>query len=214
MSSNNLKTQRQKGFTLLEILLAMVLLGVVAAALYASYFTVVRARERATEGIEARRELGGTLDLIRRECASALYSKGDKKLRLVVEDRDFFGKPSSTLELTTVMPPSIDIRKESGISIVHYQMTGRDNTNKDAPRILTRLEQDLLFDSPDSKPYPQMERISAFLVECYDGSKWVKSWDTALNNRLPTMLRITVQVVENDKPFDFSILAPIRINRL
>lgn len=214
-SSNSLLAQRNKrGFTLLEILLAITLLGIVAAALYGSYFTVVRARERASEGIEARRELGGTLDLIRRECGSALYRRGDKKLRLVVEDRDSFGKPSSTLELTTLMPPGVEQRKESGISLVRYQMRELDQKYNNSSRILTRSEQDLFFDTTDLKPYPQMERISAFLVECYDGSKWVKSWDTALNNRLPAMIRITVQVEENGKPYEFSMLAPLRVNRL
>jgi general secretion pathway protein J len=53
-----------------------------------------------------------------------------------------------------------------------------------------------------------MERISSFLVECYDGSKWVRSWDTALNGALPKMLRITVQVVEDGQQVEFSALAP------
>lgn len=207
MSSN-------KGFTLLEILLAITLLGIVATALYGSYFTVVRARERASEGIESRRELGGTLDLIRRECAAAVYRRGDKKLRLVVEDRDIFGRPSSMLELTTLMPMTVEPRKESGVSLVRYQMGEQDQKKKDAPRNLTRREQDLLLESSEIRPYPQMERISAFLVECYDGTKWVKSWDTALNNRLPAMLRITVQIEENGKLLEFSMLAPIRMNAL
>lgn len=205
---------QNKGFTLLEILLAITLLGIVAAALYGSYFTVVRARERASEGIEARRELGGTLDLIRRECGAAVYRRGDKKLRLVVEDRDSFGRPSSVLELTTRMPPSVEQRKESGISLVRYQMSEQGEQRNDKPRILTRREQDVLLETTDTKPYPQMERIGAFLVECYDGSKWVKSWDTALNNRLPTMIRITVLVEENGKPVEFSSLAPMRVNAL
>lgn|GEM_PF-456213 len=207
-----LNTKRNGGFTLLEVLLAITLLGVVAAALYGSYFTVVRARERVAEGSEARRELGATLDLIRRECGAALYRRGDKKLRLMVEDRDFFGKPASVLEITTLIPPTAEHRKESGISLVRYQLNDAEQKLKDAPRILTRREQDLFMDSDDMKPYPQMERISAFLVECYDGSKWVKSWDTALNNRLPSMIRVTLMVEEQGKQLEYSALAPLRVN--
>jgi len=202
-------TSSNKGFTLLEILIAVVLLGILTAAMYGSYFTVLRARERASEGMEARRELGSTLDLIRREFAAAVYSRNDKRLRFVVEDRDNFGKPASTLELTTLTPPAGTGRRESGIIAVRYGMFDRDQQ-----RILTRREQDIFFPSADAKGYPQMERISSFLVECYNGSTWVRSWDTALNGTLPKMVRITVQVDEDGRQVEFSALAPARTSGL
>jgi general secretion pathway protein J len=195
-------TSSNKGFTLIEILVAVVLMGILATALYGSYFTVLNARERASEGMEARRELGGTLDLIRREIAGAAYSRGEKRLRFIVEDRDTFGKPSSSLELTTLSPAAGTGRKESGISSIRYRLV-----EKDKRQVLTRLEQDVFFETPDAKGYPQMERISDFLVECYDGSKWVRSWDTALNGSLPKIVRITVHVLEDGKQVEFSVMA-------
>jgi general secretion pathway protein J len=159
--------------------------------------------------MEVRRELGSTLDLIRREFAATAYNRDDKRLRFVVEDRDNFGKPASRLELTTIIPSPGVSRKESGISSIRYRLV-----EKDKRFILARREQDIFFESPDAKEYPQMERISDFLVECYDGSKWVRSWDTALNGALPKMLRVTVHVVEDGKPVEFSILANSRVNSL
>jgi len=200
-------TSSNKGFTLIEMLIAVVLLGILSAALYGSYFTVLRARERASEGMEARRELGGTLDLIRREFAAAVYNRDDKRLRLVVEDRDNFGKPASSLELTTLTPSPGQGRRESGVSSVSYRLV-----EKDKRLILTRREQDLFFESADAKGYPQMERISDFLVECYDGSRWVRSWDTALNGTLPKMLRVTVHVIEDGRTVEFSVLANSRVS--
>ena len=202
-------TSSNRGFTLIEILIAVVLMGILSTALYGSYFTVLKARERASEGMEARRELGSTLDLIRREFAAAVYNRTDKRLRLVVEDRDNFGKPASSLELTTLIPASGQGRKESGISSVRYRLV-----EKDKNFILTRREQDIFFESGDAKAYPQMERISDFLVECYDGSKWVRSWDTALNNALPKMLRVTVHVIEDGRPVEFYILANSRVGSI
>lgn len=200
---------RNKGFTLLEVLIAVVLLGILSAALYGSYFGVVRARERASEGVESRRELAATLDLIRREVASTMSGRSDKRLRFVVEDRDNFGAPSSVLELTTLTPPSLQIRSDSGIVNVRYRMAEKDNK-----RILTRQERDLFFESGTVPAYPQMERISAFLVECYDGSKWVRSWDTAINGVLPRSVRVTVRVDEDGKPAEYSILSAPRVSGL
>lgn len=200
-------TSSNKGFTLIEMLIAVVLLGILSAALYGSYFSVLRARERSSEGMEARRELASTLDLIRREFAGAIYNREDRRLRFVVEDRDIFGKPSSSLELTTLTPSPGQGRKESGISSVRYRLV-----EKDKRLILTRREQDIFSEATEAKGYPQMERISDFLVECYDGSTWVRSWDTALNGALPKMLRVTIHVLEDGRPVEFYTLASSRLS--
>ena len=58
---------------------------------------------------------------------------------------------------------------------------------------LTREARDPYLD-PGVKtlPYPVMDVIEGFQVECYDGVKWVKSWDTALNGHLPSNVRVTL----------------------
>lgn len=202
-------SRNNSGFTLLEILIAVVLLGILTAALYGSYFGVIRARERASSGMEARRELGATLDLIRREVSSALFNRSDKRLRFVVEDRDNFGASASTLELTTLAPPGGQSRSESGIVNVTYRIA-----EKNKKRTLTRQERDLVSEEAVVPAFPQMERISSFLVECFDGSKWVKSWDTAINGALPRGVRITVEVEEEGKPQQFTMLSAPRVNGL
>jgi general secretion pathway protein J len=195
------------GFTLLELLIALVLLAVLTTALYASFFTIVKARDRAAEGMEERRELGTTLDLLRREISAALFSGSDKRLHFVVEDRDNFGKPTSILELTTLaLPQTPQVIRESGIRTVRYEMV-----EKEGRTILTRREQDLFFDLQDVRPYPQMEQISGFLVECYDGTKWLRSWNSSLNGGLPSMVRVTVQFEEEGKTEEFSVLATPKV---
>ena len=202
-------TSQNSGFTLLEVLIAVVLLGILSAALYGSYFGVLRARDRAASGMESRRELGATLDLIRREVASTQFNRTDKRLRFVVEDRDSFGTQSSTLALTTLVPTAGQNRKESGIVTVAYRIA-----EKNKKRILTRQERDLFSEEETTLAYPQMEQISSFLVECYDGSKWVKSWDSAINGTLPKGVRVTVQIEDEGKTVEFSILSAPRVSGL
>ena len=211
-------SRNSSGFTLLEVLIAVVLLGILSAALYGSYFGVIRARDRASSGMESRRELGATLDLIRREISSAQFIRNGTNelhpLKFVVEDRDSFGAPASTLTLTTLAPPTSGLtRGESGIVIVTYHVV-----EKDKKLSLRRQERDLFSEESTVIDYPQMELISSFLVECYDGSKWVKSWDTAINGGLPRSaavgsgsVRVTVQIIEEGKPVEFTILSAPRI---
>ena len=191
----------------MEVLIAVVLLGILSAALYGSYFGVLRARDRAASGMESRRELGATLDLIRREVSSAQFNRTDKRLRFVVEDRDHFGTPSSTLELTPLVPTAGQNRKESGIVTVAYRIA-----EKNKKRILTRQERDLFSEEDTVLAYPQMEQITGFLVECYDGAKWVKSWDSTINGTLPKGVRVTVQVEDEGKTVEFSVLSAPRVN--
>ncbi|MDD2364613.1 MAG: type II secretion system protein GspJ [Desulfuromonadaceae bacterium] len=198
---------RNNGFTLLEILIAVVLLSILTSALYGSYFGVIKARDRASAGMESRRELGTTLDLIRREVSSVVFNRDDKRLRFLVEDRDNFGDSSSILRLTTIAPPAVQGRSESGVVQVEYKMV-----DKNEKRFLTRQETDLLYEESDIPAYPQMEQIDAFLIECYDGSKWVKSWDTEINRVLPKSVRVTVRIKEEGKPLEFSVISAPRVN--
>lgn len=194
-----------RGFTLLEVLVALLLLTIVATALYTSYFTVVRARDRALANSEARREFEGTLDLLRREIAGVLFKSRDKRLHFVVEDRDVFGKPASNLAMTVIAPPRIGEQPGSDLLTVRYEIV-----EKDAALQLTRAASDLYL-GIKPVPYPQIEELEGFLVECYDGGKWVRSWNTDLNPRLPEQVRITLTVKDGDKTANFVALARPRI---
>ncbi len=207
MSATSPKSERrlQGGFTLLELLLAMTLLVVLCGTLYASYFTLVRGRERAGEGMESRRELRTTLDLLRRELSSLLYRNNDKRLRFVVEDRDRYGKPASALAFTAIAPPDAGGNSISDQIDVSYGVV-----EKGGKMVLARESRELRFSAKGLR-YPQMEHLEGFLVECLSGDKWVKSWDTAINMNLPKAVRVTLTVQEDGKPVEYSVIAIPRI---
>lgn len=200
------RTCVQSGFTLLETLLALALLSLLAAALYGTYFSLTRGSEGARGGIESRREVTTTLDMIRREIDAALFARGDKRLRFVAEDRDIFGKPASTLDFTAITLPAGGDAPSSDQLAIRYRVVEKDK------RLMLVREAKGLQALADPVPYPQMEEIEGFTVECYDGSKWVKSWDTSLNQGLPKAVRVTVRMKEGAKGVDFSSIAVPRVS--
>lgn len=200
-------TRLPAGFTLLEVLIALALLGMLAGGLYGTYFSLLKGRESAVEGMEARRELRTTLDLLRREINSALYSRNNKKLHFAVEDKDIFGRPASVLAFTAIAPPQPGGQAVSDQIDLKYEILERDKK-----MILSRQIKDINH-SLDPGRYPQMESIEGFLVECQSGDKWVKSWDTAINFGLPKLVRITVTVKNGEKTADYSVLAAPRITQ-
>jgi general secretion pathway protein J len=195
----------ENGFTLLEVLIALALLGVLAGALYGTYFSLIKGREAANDGMEARRELRSTLDLLRREINSAVFSKANARVHFSVEDRDIFGKPASTLAFTAIAPPQAGGLTVSDQLDLKYEVLEREKK-----MILSRQAKDL-YHTAEPARYPQLESLEGFLVECNSGDKWVKSWDTALNMGLPKAVRITVTVKEGEKTAEYSVLAAPRI---
>jgi general secretion pathway protein J len=199
------KKDSQHGFTLLEILIALALLGVLAGALYGTYFSLIKGRESAIVGMEARRELRTTLDLLRRELNSALYRRNNKRLHFSVENRDIFGKPASVLAFTSIAPP------QPGGQIISDQLDLKyEIVERDKEMILTRQAKDI-FHAGEAARYPQMESIEGFLVECQNGDKWVKVWDSAINFGLPQAIRVTVTVKDGEKTADYTLLATPRV---
>jgi general secretion pathway protein J len=197
----------KKGFTLLEVLIALVLLVILSGALYGTYFSLMRGRDMAVQKMENRRELSVTLDQLRRELSASFYSGQNKRSHFVVEDRDYFGKPASTLDFTAMASPRSDNLRSSDQVQVIYRAA-----EKEKKLSLARQEKDL-FMTTEPLPYPQMPELEGFLVECYDGGKWVRTWDTSasLNNRLPTAVRVTLSVKEGEKTVNFSTIARPRI---
>ena len=188
--------------------MALMLLVILSGALYGTYFSLMRGRETAVAKMDARRELSTTLDLLRRELSAAYYPQGTQNLKLhfVVEDRDFFGKPASTLDFTAIAPPRSDNLTASDQVQVVYKPV-----EKEQKLLLTRQARDL-YVTADPLPYPQMEELEGFLVECYDGVKWVRTWNTKMNaGGLPKAVRITIRVKEGDKAVEFSVIAKLRM---
>jgi general secretion pathway protein J len=192
-----METPWNKGFTLLEVLVGLALLSLLAAALYGTYFSLMRARETATTGMALRRELRTSLDMVRREIASAFFNRRNERLLFVVEDRDSFGKPASTLALTTLSLSRGEPNPGSDLLEVRYGLR-----EKGGKMVLTRQAKDVYLITK-ALPYPQMEGLESFLLECFDGGKWVRSWDTALNDALPRAVRVTIRIKEGDKTEEF-----------
>ncbi|GFO56226.1 general secretion pathway protein GspJ [Geomonas sp. Red276] len=183
-----------KGFTLIELLVALALMVILSGALYGTYFSVTAARERGGARIEARRELSSTLGRLHNEIASAYFpatgANTAGKALFKVEDRDVFGKPASLIAFTFFAPPRVDTAPGSGLTRVSYFVR-----EKDGVLTLVRESRDPYFDTTvKSYPYPVIDQVESFLVECYDGGKWVKTWDTApgFNLGIPNAVRITV----------------------
>lgn len=196
------------GFTLLELLVALAIASVVLLTITGTLFSLNRAHDQVGDRMQQQRALRNSLDLLRRELSSMLYRADDKQLRLQVQDRDFYGKPASILSLATLAPP-LDGEATDQL-LVRYQPEEQGQQIR-----LTRASHDyFLQDSVETVAYPLLEQLEGFLVECYDGTTWVRTWDTELTRRLPKQVRVTISLQESGKTVSFQIVAVPRIESL
>jgi len=200
MAKNN-----RLGFTLLEVLLGLAIASFVLAAAYATLFSLSKAQQNAIQGMEQRRALRSIMDLLRRELSSTVYKNGDTRLHFVVEDRDFYGKPASTIQFASIGPPSDGMVADQ--QQVRYQVS-EEHTNKLSIR---RESRSVFAEGPRKNGYPILDGVEGFQVECYDGNKWVKTWDTTLTPTLPKMIRVTITVLEANEDVPYHLIATPRM---
>lgn len=198
----------EQGFTLLEVLIAVALLALLSGALYGTYFSVQRGSDAVRERTEPLRDARMALDLLRRELSAACYTQDNDRLHFIVEDRDLFGKPASSLDFTAFTVPRSGSVPSSDAMAVRY----RPVRDADEHLILSRESRDLYLNAK-TRPYPFTGEIEGFLVECYNGSAWVRSWDTRLNGVLPKAVRVTLQLKgdQEGKPDGFTAIVVPRL---
>lgn len=195
---------RRNGFTLLELLVALAIASLIIVAAYGTFFSLNSAQQIAGKDMAQRRSQRALLDLMRRELSSVLYRASDKQLRFLVEDRDIFGKPASILTFASIAPPLDGMVSDQ--SVLRYQVVESGER-----LVLTRSAKDYFLDEKLRATYPVLEELDGFLVECYDGSKWLKNWDTALRPALPKAIRITFTLYDKGQTVSHKITATPRV---
>lgn len=196
--------KRRNGFTLLELLVALAIAALIIVAAYGAFFSLNRAQQVAGTDMAQRRSQRALLDLMRRELSSILYRANDKQLRFLVEDRDIFGKPASGLTFVSIAPPLEGMVSDQ--SVLRYQVVESGER-----LVLVRSARDFFSDDKLRVTYPVLEELDGFLVECFDGSKWLKNWDTALTPVLPKAIRVTFTLHDKGQTVTHKITATPKV---
>ncbi|MFC1769929.1 type II secretion system protein J, partial [Nitrospirota bacterium] len=86
----------KRGFTLIEVLVAMLILAVILSALYGTFFVANNAVTTSGDTLLRMHEARTALDILRIEAEGAM-----KEESFEILDRDFFGQPSSEIRFAT-----------------------------------------------------------------------------------------------------------------
>ncbi len=165
--------QRSGGFTLVEILLAVAVLGIIVVMVYGSLWTVTRTVGDARERMELYQTARGLLWRMSSELSNAFVS----------EEMDF-------VALKSDKPNSTDTCRLSFSST----SGGFGQDGKDIGRIEYYLSEGILYKAVDGKTFPVVEDVDSFSLLYFDGGQWQESWDSKPGGKLPETVEMNLEL--------------------
>jgi len=198
----------QRGFTLLELLLAVLVFSIVLGAIHVVFVSAFRLRNRTSEAIERALPLQQAVAILKRDLANIVPPSGTLS-----------GALQSTPTISTSGSMTASRRGQNGpefytatgivddnapwseIRRVSYFLAAptNDTPGLDLYRSVTRNLLPLTQDETDDQYL--MSGVEAIAFQYYDGNAWRDTWDstqvdsaTGLSNNLPRAIRLELQL--------------------
>ncbi len=182
------RNHKSKGFTLMEVLIAIAVTSFLLTALYATFFLSQKAISSIDDSLIRLQETRTALDILKREIESAFYAKEKGYSIFKLQDRDFYGRSTSNITFTTFSPVL------AGLAKISYTVE-----EVDGKLILKKAIASAFSSKSQSKEFELIEDIHSFTIEARFKDNWVKTWDSSITYRLPEEVRIKITFTEKSK---------------
>jgi len=190
-------TRPKFAFTLLEMLVALALMGILAGSLYRSFSVGVRSRSRAEAAIAPARAATLALEPLHRGVQSALPPSGILAGAFIGQDAeaDVSAEDADSLSFFAMIEGAM--QDSSVIRKVEFSATsGDDGTLTLVRRVTTNL---LAPETPQTVEDVLCRNVISFNLRYYDGVEWLDSWDsTVRDNTLPLAVEATIAIRRTD----------------
>jgi len=202
--------QSEKGFTLLETLVAVTIVAMIAVGIWSVFSTSIRVWARGTEYIDASQRQRNILDMIRKQLASAypLTAPPDPNspdpnspnpVSPILSNPIFQGTETS---LHFISLNSLRFHDSPGLTLVNYEVT----QGPEGAAILAEREEQFLGQIPDYESETDLSGMLPLfgnLTLCYfeylsedEGEPWVREWDAQKRGQLPEAVAINMAAVD------------------
>lgn len=193
-----------RGFTLVEILLAMLLTAIVMALIYGVVSSTIQAQQRI-EQVTRSTEIGpAIMSQIRSDLQGAFLPRKDEEgfvgrnSQGSSGDRDRIDFVATTIAYGRE-EEELDPRFHS-VNELGYQV--KDNPNDTGVGILYRREDYFVDKDPmrGGRLMELYERVLHFDVRYYDGEEWFEEWNSRdAKGKLPRAVRVELRILVSDR---------------
>ena len=204
----------QTGFTLMEVVLAMLLVSFVAYSLAGGMHAIILAKRRAIATVEPIRAVVVAADLMRQDLESVLPPTGILAGQFLGTHVTAAGGDNDTLVFYCLGEDSATIQREQqqqqqGVlqqedplaeGMRKVELGIRTDTN---PPVLVRRVTRNLMASADPKVEEEIicRDVRSFSLRYFDGTTWQEDWDsTVMGDVLPLSVALTVELNDPNNP--------------
>lgn len=191
-----IRLSEKRGFTLLEVLLALAIVSIILAALYSSFFMAHRAVTGEEDSLVRLHEVRTLMDMIRKEVEAAV--PGRETDAFIIRDRDMYGNQASELSFSTHNSPL------AGPGRVEYYVEEEDERLVLVKRLTPPGKEE------EGMEAEALEEVVSFTLEALQDGSWLKTWQ---GPGLPEELIITVTVPLRDRELTLREAVRPRVGR-
>lgn len=190
------KYGQPRGFTLLELILAMAITCMLAMTLYATLRTAFKAQASATSAVESLRSVQVALQMVDRDLSCALPPTGILAGAFYGIPQGSGTDPSDTVEfyaITTGVDDPNDPTRADGMRRIDITLEAAP----DGTMSLIRRVQRNLTSLEDLPPDEEIlcRNVTSLTYRYFDGTQWTDSWDsTTESDTLPLAVEMTIEL--------------------
>jgi type II secretion system protein J len=189
---------RRKGFTLLELLLAMSLMLLLSLSLYRTMSVATNARRTSERAVLPVRSASAVAELMSQDLSSVLPPTGILAGPFAGQHQtgSTMGASADILDFFCVgedLPPAQQTQPLAE-GIRHVELAMRTDVNP--PQLVRRVTRNLLTTSqPDVEEEILARNVRSFGLRYFDGTTWTDSWDsTTADDSLPVVIEMTLEL--------------------
>lgn len=193
-------SRKYKAVTMLELLVAMVLMVVIASCLYTALYTGFRAKRSAMSAVEPTSLAINAIELIKQDTYGVLPLGGTLAGSFLGNDSvGVNGVQADSLVFYTTQIYSENDHPVGGLGKIELVLEEDTDYDRENYRLVRRITTNLL--SPrgiDPEEQVLCRNVKSLNLRYFDGDKWLDDWDsTADANSLPLAMEIDIQVLYN-----------------
>jgi general secretion pathway protein J len=192
--------RRDKGFTLIEVLIAIAIMAMILVTLYSTFTLANRALFNVDQSLLKLQEARALVDTLKREIESTFYSKDISYCVFKMDDRDFYGRQTSSLTVTSSSPLI------KGLANINYTVEERNGI-----LVITKSMVSALSQAAENNKMDLLEDIESFTLQAKYQNAWVKTWDSSLTNTTPDEVKIILTMRMKNREGDDKNALPFSI---
>jgi type II secretion system protein J len=193
-----------KGFTLIEMLLAVAICAIVLLAINGVFATALHLRDKTSDAVEEALPVNRALEILGRDLKGAVgpggFLAGDFRcgVQATGATMGLSGEAGSAgLDFCTSTGSITDEAPWGDLQEVFYELkapTDRNDAGMDLVRCVNRNLLAMTTQTPEIQWL--MGKVQTLEFDCYDGTQWRNTWDTSAGDtNLPVAVRVRIHLV-------------------